>query len=42
MNRPRYAPITSHLLVRKGEAKPWQVPGTEGAEFAPCRRTSCP
>jgi hypothetical protein len=34
MNRPRYAPITSHLLVRKGEAKPWQVPGTEGAEFA--------
>jgi hypothetical protein len=34
MNRPRYAPITSHLLVRKGDAKPWQVPGTEGAEFA--------
>src|SRR5271156_2470432 len=34
MNRPRYAPITSHLLVRKGEAKPWQVPGAEGAEFA--------
>jgi hypothetical protein len=34
MNRPRYAPITSHLLVRKGEAKPWQVPGSEGAEFA--------
>jgi hypothetical protein len=34
MNRPRYAPITSHLLVRKGEAKPWQVPGADGAEFA--------
>jgi hypothetical protein len=34
MNRPRYAPITSHLLVRKGEAKPWQVPGAEAAEFA--------
>src|SRR5271156_3690973 len=34
MNRPRYAPITSHLLVRKGDAKPWQVPGTEGTEFA--------
>jgi hypothetical protein len=34
MNRPRYAPITSHLLVRKGEAKPWQVPSTEAADFA--------
>jgi hypothetical protein len=34
MNRPRYAPITSHLLVRKGEAKPWHVPGTEAADFA--------
>jgi len=32
MNRPRYAPITSSLLVRKGEAKPWQVPGHD--EFA--------
>ena len=34
MNRQRYASITSHLLVRKGEAKPWQVPGTEQHEFA--------
>jgi hypothetical protein len=34
MNRPRYAPITSHLLVRKGEAKPWHVPGTEATDFA--------
>ena len=33
MNRQRYASITSHLLVRKGEAKPWQVPGTEQHEF---------
>ena len=32
MNRPRYAPITSHLLVRKGDAKPWQMPGHD--EFA--------
>jgi hypothetical protein len=32
MNRPRYAPITSGLLVRKGEAKPWKMPGHE--EFA--------
>jgi hypothetical protein len=35
MNRSRYASITSHLLVRKGEAKPWQMPGAEAtAEFA--------
>jgi len=33
MNRPRYAPITSSLLVRKGEAKPWQMPGSEAAQF---------
>ena len=35
MNRPRYAPITSSLLVRKGEAKPWQVPGTEEYAHVP-------
>jgi hypothetical protein len=34
MNRQRYASITSHLLVRKGEAKPWRMPGTEHSEFA--------
>jgi hypothetical protein len=34
MNRPRYAPITSSLLVRKGEARPWQMPGSEVADFA--------
>jgi hypothetical protein len=35
MNR-RFASITSGLLVRKGEARPWQMPGTEGAtEFTP-------
>lgn len=34
MSRTRYAPITSNLLVRKGEAKPWQMPGAEFPEFA--------
>lgn len=29
MNRGRFASITSSLLVRKGEARPWQMPGTE-------------
>lgn len=35
MNRPRYAPITSHLLVRKGEAKPWQLPGADDFAAVP-------
>jgi hypothetical protein len=34
MSRPRYASITSHLLVRKGEAAPWQMPGSEIANAA--------
>lgn len=29
MNRGKFAPITSALLARKGEAKPWQAPGYE-------------
>ncbi|HKD21076.1 MAG TPA: hypothetical protein VKB71_03635 [Rhizomicrobium sp.] len=29
MNRSRFASVTSGLLVRKGEAKPWQMPGSE-------------
>jgi hypothetical protein len=29
----RYAPVTSDLLVRKGEAKPWSMPSA--ADFAP-------
>ncbi|MGD0191434.1 MAG: hypothetical protein ABSD74_11895 [Rhizomicrobium sp.] len=35
MSRPRYAPITSNLLVRKGEAVPWQMHGAEIANTAP-------
>ena len=34
MSRPKYAPITSSLLVRKGEAQPWHQPGSDLAEFA--------
>jgi hypothetical protein len=33
MSRPKYAPITSSLLVRKGEAKPWIAPRPEFFEF---------
>jgi hypothetical protein len=33
MSRPRYAPITSNLLVRKGDAKPWNMPSA--LDFAP-------
>ena len=37
MNRSRFASVTSGLLVRKGEAKPWQMPG---AEIASLRATA--
>lgn len=33
MTRPRFAPITSSLLVRKGEAKPWHMPTSDLGEF---------
>jgi hypothetical protein len=33
MNRSRFASVTSGLLVRKGEAKPWQMPGSEMASL---------
>lgn len=33
MNRSRFASVTSGLLVRKGEAKPWQMPGAEMANL---------
>lgn len=36
MSRPRYAPITASLLVRKGEAKPWTMPGM--LDFPPAER----
>jgi hypothetical protein len=38
MSRHRFAPITSNLLVRKGEAKPWQMPSSDldgFLDFAP-------
>ncbi len=35
MSSPRYAPITSSLLVRKGEARPWHIPGSEFAAAPP-------
>ena len=33
MKGSRFAAITSSLLVRKGEAKPWQMPGSEMADL---------
>src|SRR5271165_6916284 len=33
MSRPRYTPITSDLLVRKGEARPLDIFGTRSFEF---------
>ena len=35
MSRPRYAPITSELLVRKGAARAWDIPDTGALDFAP-------
>ena len=35
MSRPRYAPVTSRLLVRKGEARPWEMPETGAFNFEP-------
>lgn len=34
MSRPRYAAITSNLLVRKGSARPWDI-STPGMYFTP-------
>lgn len=33
MSRPKFAPITSSLLARKGDAKPWQPASTSFAEI---------
>ncbi len=35
MSQPRYAPITSNLLVRKGEARPWHISASDCAAAPP-------
>ncbi len=35
MSRPRYAAITSSLLVRKGSARPWDFSAPDLLDFAP-------
>ena len=33
MSRPKFAPITSSLLARKGDARPWQPPPADFARI---------
>lgn len=34
MSRARYTPVTADLLVRKGQARPWAMPGADGFDFS--------